>query len=160
MRFSTTLPAPFGKIYLESDGTALTACKPIEVSENTPCAILSDTTHPLLVEAAHQLQEYFAGERTEFTLPLNPKNGCTPFRRKVWNQLLRIPYGSTVSYARLAQMCGSPKAYRAVARACGHNPLAIFIPCHRVIASDGTIGGYAFGPTLKHSLLTLEHYIF
>ncbi|SEA29256.1 methylated-DNA--[protein]-cysteine S-methyltransferase [Microbulbifer marinus] len=104
--------------------------------------------------AAQQLTEYFAGERRDFELPLNPRG--TEFQRRVWDALLRIPYGETRSYREQAETLGNLKAIRAVARANGANPIAIVIPCHRVIGADGTLTGYAGGLDMKARLLSLE----
>ena len=107
-----------------------------------------------VAEAVRQLREYFAGERTEFDLPLAPRG--TEFQRSVWRQLRGIPYGETISYGELARRVGNPKASRAVGSANGKNPLPIVIPCHRVIAGDGTLGGFGGGLPTKQTLLALE----
>ena len=107
-----------------------------------------------VAEAIRQLREYFAGERTGFDLPLAPKG--TEFQRAVWRQLQDIPYGETISYGELARRVGNPKAARAVGSANGANPLPIVIPCHRVIAGDGSIGGFGGGLPTKEILLALE----
>lgn len=105
-------------------------------------------------EAMRQLGEYFAGERSDFDLPLTPLG--TAFQRSVWRQLQEIPYGATISYGELARRVGNPKASRAVGSANGRNPLPIVIPCHRVIAGDGTLGGFGGGLATKQTLLALE----
>ena len=105
-------------------------------------------------EAVRQLREYFARERMEFDLPLAPRG--TEFQRSVWRQLQGIPYGETISYGELARRVGNPKASRAVGSANGKNPLPIVIPCHRVIAGDGTLGGFGGGLPTKQTLLALE----
>lgn len=104
--------------------------------------------------AAAMLDEYFAGRRRSFSLPLAVRG--SELRRKVWEVLRSIPYGTTVSYTDVAAMVGRPDAVRAVASAIGANPLSIFIPCHRVISRSGRIGNYAGTPAAKISLLTLE----
>ena len=109
---------------------------------------------PLLVQAKAQLSEYFAGTRQEFTLPLSPKG--TPFQQKVWAALQTIPYGQTRSYGEIARQIGSPKAARAVGMANHHNPIAILIPCHRVVGQNGALTGYAGGLERKKALLQLE----
>ena len=109
---------------------------------------------PLLLQAKQQLDAYFSGELQHFSLPLRV-NG-TPFQKLVWQGLQRIPFGSTVSYLELAQMIGKPSAVRAVANAVGKNPLAIILPCHRVIAHNGTIGGFGAGLPAKRLLLKNE----
>ena len=101
-----------------------------------------------------QLQEYFAGCRTEFNLELDPQG--TPFQQEVWSALTRIPYGETSSYGRLAQELGRTGAARAVGAANGSNPIAIVIPCHRVIGASGKLTGYAYGLEAKSLLLELE----
>jgi methylated-DNA-[protein]-cysteine S-methyltransferase len=105
-------------------------------------------------EAMRQLREYFAGKRAEFDLPLAPEG--TAFQRSVWRQLQEIPYGETISYGELARRVGNPKASRAVGSANGANPLPIVIPCHRVIAGDGSLGGFGGGLPTKQTLLALE----
>jgi methylated-DNA-[protein]-cysteine S-methyltransferase len=109
---------------------------------------------PVLAQAAGQLGEYFSARRREFQLPLDLRG--TPFRQKVWDALLRIPYGETRSYAELARSIGEPKAVRAVGAANGANPIAIIVPCHRVVSSGGGLGGYGGGVPLKKRLLALE----
>lgn len=109
---------------------------------------------PLLQEAVKQLAEYFAGQRQAFDLPLRPKG--TAFQQQVWQQLLQIPYGETRSYGQIAAAVGRPKAARAVGSANHHNPIAIIIPCHRVIGADGKLVGYAGGVEYKANLLQLE----
>jgi AraC family transcriptional regulator of adaptative response/methylated-DNA-[protein]-cysteine methyltransferase len=101
-----------------------------------------------------QLDEYFAGERREFDIPLHVPG--TPFQTRVWNELRKIPSGTTTSYARIAEAIGQPTAVRAVARANGDNRVAIIIPCHRVIGSDGQLVGYGGGLWRKRRLLQLE----
>lgn len=101
-----------------------------------------------------ELVEYFAGKRTSFDVPLHTPT--TPFRQQVWDTLVQIPFGATASYAEQAHRLGKPKAVRAVANANGHNRVAIIIPCHRVIGSDGSLTGYAGGLHRKEWLLTHE----
>jgi methylated-DNA-[protein]-cysteine S-methyltransferase len=113
-----------------------------------------ESQHGPVGEAARQLREYFAGKRSEFDLPLAPEG--TAFQRSVWRQLQEIPYGETISYGELARRVGNPKASRAVGSANGANPLPIVIPCHRVIAGDGTLGGFGGGLPTKQTLLALE----
>jgi len=110
---------------------------------------------PRLQTVVAQLREYFAGERTDFDLPLRPDGG-SPFERRVWQALLEIPYGETVSYGQIAARIGHPGKARAVGRANGRNPIAIVCPCHRVIGSDGSLTGYGGGLDRKRVLLALE----
>lgn len=112
----------------------------------------SDNAH---IEAAvQQLEEYLAGQRKQFTVPVLPHG--TPFQQRVWQALQQIPYGQTWSYKELAERVDRPKGFQAVGQANGRNPIAIIIPCHRVIAADGTLGGYAGGLAVKRSLLAIE----
>ena len=108
-----------------------------------------------LKEAVLQLQDYFAGKRTEFTFKLNPSG--TDFQKKVWDELLHIPFGKTCSYLELSKKLGDAKAIRAVASANGKNPLWIVIPCHRVIGTNGSLTGYAGGLWRKKWLLEHEN---
>ncbi len=105
-------------------------------------------------EAVRQLTEYLARTRKEFDLPLDLHG--TPFQREVWNELLHVPYGKTVSYSEIAARIGRPKAARAVGAAVGSNPVPIIIPCHRVIGKDGSLVGFGGGLDLKQRLLALE----
>ena len=109
---------------------------------------------PLLLEACRQLREYFAGERKAFALPLAPAG--TEFQKKVWAALRDIPWGETRSYGDIARAMGKPTACRAVGMANGRNPLPVFIPCHRVIGTNGSITGYSGGLEKKRFLLRLE----
>ena len=104
--------------------------------------------------AAAQILEYLVGKRTEFDLPLDLRG--TPFQRQVWEKLLEIPYGETRSYQEIARAIGRPHATRAVGNANGANPVSLVVPCHRVVASGGKLGGYAGGLSLKARLLAME----
>jgi methylated-DNA-[protein]-cysteine S-methyltransferase len=119
-----------------------------------PSGSRSRADRPPLPEVRRQLAEYFAGARRAFALPLAPAG--TEFERRVWQALAAIPYGETRSYAEVALTIGRPAACRAVGRANGRNPIAIVIPCHRVIGSDGSLTGYGGGLDLKRFLLDLE----
>ena len=121
---------------------------------NSPTPRLMPHETPLLGRAKEQLLEYLAGERTEFDLPLAPQG--TPFQQKVWGALREIPWGETRTYRDIALAANCPKGYRAVGMANHRNPIPIFIPCHRVIAADGSLGGYAGGLELKKTLLAIE----
>lgn len=117
----------------------------------------ADDTTPAgrhLQEAARQLDEYFAGQRTVFDVALDMTG--TAFQRSVWDELTAIPFGASVSYAQHAQRLGNPKALRAVGSAIGKNPVSIIVPCHRVIGSSGAVTGYAGGVQRKRFLLALE----
>jgi methylated-DNA-[protein]-cysteine S-methyltransferase len=111
-------------------------------------------TDVVLMEAVHQLRAYFAGELRQFDVPLRAAG--TPFQRAVWEALRTVPYGERVSYAEIARLIGRPSAARAVGRAIGDNPIAIIVPCHRVVGFNGQLTGYAGGLAAKAQLLSLE----
>lgn len=108
----------------------------------------------LLARTRRQLEEYFAGQRREFDLPLEPRG--TEFQRRVWQRLLRVAYGDTTTYGALASDLGNPQGSRAVGLANGRNPIPIVIPCHRVIGADGSLTGFGGGLAIKSALLELE----
>jgi len=142
------LESPLGRIILtEKEG------KLIRLVFSEECVSGEDC--PLLLEAERQLKEYFSGRRKAFSLPLAPEG--TLFQQAAWEALRKIPYGETRSYTWEAAQMGRPGACRAVGNANGKNPLPILIPCHRVIAADGTIGGYSSGVWRKEYLLALEN---
>ncbi len=136
----TTQEGSVCSIGLMKDGTGEIA-KDGEVSE-------------VLRQAARELNEYFAGKRTEFTIPMQAEG--TPFQQKVWQTLRRIPYGETKSYGEIASLIGQPTASRAVGMACNRNPIMITVPCHRVVGAKGALVGYAYGTGIKQQLLDLE----
>ncbi len=136
-----------GKIVIVEEDGAITEIKP----SDGPAGGMAT---PLTEEAARQLRQYLAGERRDFSLPLSAKG--TPFQQKVWQALLDIPYGETRSYKEIAAAVGNIKACRAVGMANHNNPISFIIPCHRVIAADGGLGGYGGGLPLKEKLLSLE----
>lgn len=140
---------PLGHLTIASDGSSITAIA-FGVQE-FPGEKRATTLTNL---AANQLQEYFAGKRFAFELPLNPAG--TLFQRRVWAALCEIPYGETRSYSDIAAAIGKPSACRAVGGANNKNPLPIVIPCHRVIGANGTLTGYAGGTKIKEFLLDLE----
>ena len=144
------LDTPIGRLVLEGTDEALSR---VHLPNHAPEIDSGSTRNRALNLAADQLREYFDGSRTTFTLALRPTG--TPFQHQVWRQLSLIPYGEVITYAQLAERVGRPKGYRAVGQANGRNPLAIIVPCHRVVASDG-LGGYAGGLDVKSALLTLE----
>jgi methylated-DNA-[protein]-cysteine S-methyltransferase len=113
-----------------------------------------DDRDPVLVQAARELREYFAGERQEFSVPLDFTG--TEFQNKVWRALRSIPFGETRSYGELAAQIGAPKASRAVGAANGRNPIPIILPCHRVIGSSGSLTGFGGGLPMKQQLLAHE----
>lgn len=126
----------------------------ITFSDENKEKVTNSQATPVLLSALHQLEEYFSGVRRVFDLPIS---FCgTEFQIRVWNELCRVEYGDTISYKELASRVGSPKAYRAVGNAVHCNPIAIVIPCHRVIGADGSIGGFAGGVDVKRYLLDNE----
>lgn len=130
-----------------------------QVQSETPVFDLSETASPgekqLAADVAGQLDEYFDGSRREFDLPLEFDSGSA-FQQRVWRAIASIPYGQTASYADIAIAAGAPNAYRAVGSACGLNPIALIVPCHRVIASGNRLGGYGGGLESKVWLLRHE----
>ncbi len=140
-----------GKIGITENGTGITQ---LTFSENSIPTGTEMKETPLLAEAAKQLREYLSGTRTDFRLPLIPEG--TEFQKKVWNVLKTIPYGETLSYKQVAEAAGNPKACRAVGMANNRNPIAIFIPCHRVIGANGKLVGYGGGMDRKEHLLEIE----
>jgi methylated-DNA-[protein]-cysteine S-methyltransferase len=152
--FFTCLDSPVGALFLTSNGEAITELF-MEKHKGEPKPINKwRRDDNLFREAADQLRAYFAGELTDFDLPLATTGA--PFQQRVWAELRKIPYGSTVSYGELARRMGSPKASRAVGAANGGNPISIIIPCHRVIGSNGKLTGYGGGIERKKFLLEFE----
>ena len=146
--------------YLESKFGTLEICagqqgiRSIGFVQDKPKAI-NRSMHTL--QAVIQLEEYFAGDREQFDLNLSVSG--TEFQQKVWQELMNIPYGKTCSYADIAKAINNPKAVRAVGAANGRNPITIIVPCHRVIGSNGSLTGYAWGTSIKAGLLELEQSI-
>jgi len=146
------LDTPIGRLRLLSTGTHLAA---IEFSnQHSDTAGDTCSSDEVLERSASQLQEYFAGRRKTFDLPLAPRG--TDFQCCVWRALSDIPWGTVCSYADIARAIDRPKAVRAVGAANGRNPLPIVVPCHRVIGSDGSLTGFAGGLEMKRKLLELE----
>jgi methylated-DNA-[protein]-cysteine S-methyltransferase len=149
------LETPIGTLLIAGDATAVHRITfPQRGHAAKPEPEWQESQRGPVGEAVRQLNEYFAGKRAAFDLPLAPEG--TAFQRSVWRQLQEIPYGETISYGELARRVGNPKASRAVGSANGANPLPIVIPCHRVIAGDGTLGGFGGGLPTKQMLLALE----
>lgn len=147
---SCFIKSPLGFIKIVGDEHGIASISILD-SEETLTTLIPNS----LKLCVKQLQEYFDGNRTAFDLKLNPKG--TEFQKKVWKELVKIPYGKTVSYLDLAKKLGDTKAIRAVAAANGKNPLWIIVPCHRVIGSDGSLTGYAGGLHRKQWLLNHEN---
>ena len=163
--FITTYTSPLGPIVIESDGEAITSLRFCDEPENTVSTaqgveVLKEafpreaaTTPPIIAETLRWLEDYFAGKRPCNVPRLNPQG--TSFQKRVWHTLLTIPYGKTISYGEIAKMVECRSA-QAVGQAVGRNPIALIIPCHRVIAAHGKIGGYEYGIEIKKRLLDLE----
>jgi methylated-DNA-[protein]-cysteine S-methyltransferase len=156
MTYYTCIESPIDPILLTSDGTALTGLY-MDLDRLDPRVrkdwVRSKDVAPL-VETARQLSLYFQGKLTQFDLPLAMPG--TPFQQSVWEELKRIPYGTTISYGELARRIGQPHASRAVGMANGSNPIGIIVPCHRVIGANGKLTGYGGGLPRKEALLTFE----
>ncbi|WP_374572508.1 methylated-DNA--[protein]-cysteine S-methyltransferase [Acinetobacter sp.] len=151
------LASPVGQLKLVANAQALVAVlwenenpKRVRLAE-----LLEEAQHPVLLETARQLNEYFAGQRRQFDLPLDFEG--TDFQQEVWQALLSIPFGETRSYKQIAEQIGNPKAVRAVGAANGKNPISIIAPCHRVIGASGKLVGFAGGLENKDILLKIEH---
>jgi methylated-DNA-[protein]-cysteine S-methyltransferase len=154
MSYYDQLDTPIGPLLLVSDGVGLVEIGlPHEGVATQPPADARPNSAKLRAPA-RQLDEYFAGKRQQFDLPLHPSG--TPFQLEVWGALLAIPYGETTSYADIARRIRRPRAVRAVGAANGANPLAIIVPCHRVIGSHGDLVGYGGGLPAKRWLLAHE----
>ena len=141
-------PCPFGFFRIVEEGGAVVAIDVVkERQEEERPSEVTDW-------AARELHEYLEGERRAFTFPYRLVG--TPFRLQVWKELEKVPYGETTTYKRLAEAIGRPGAYHAVGGAVGANPLSICVPCHRVIGTNGSLTGYAWGLSMKEALLELE----
>ena len=151
----TSMPSPIGPLLLTADDGGLTGVF-MEVHAHGSGTVQPGWRHDdaVFAEPRRQLEEYFAGERTDFDLPLNPVG--TPFQRVVWDALRTIPYGEIRSYGEIAVQIGRPGAARAVGWANGRNPISVIVPCHRVIGASGALTGYGGGLERKRHLLDLE----
>ena len=141
--------SPLGELEITENNGKIIA---ISFGKSKFCGTMRETE--VLASCKRELEEYFRGERMEFTVPIAPVG--TEFQLKVWKALTEIPYGETRSYGDIAKTIGNPKASRAVGGANHVNPIPIIIPCHRVVAADGSLGGYAYGSEPKVILLELE----
>jgi methylated-DNA-[protein]-cysteine S-methyltransferase len=146
------ISSPFGNILLESREGCLSRLQ--FTQEQTDGEILDQ----VLLSAKEQLEEYFAGKRKNFDMPIGL--GGTDFQRKVWMEVAKIPFGQTMTYMKLSQKLSNPAAIRAVGAAIGANPILVILPCHRILGSDGSLTGYAGGLDIKKALLELEGHAF
>lgn len=165
MIITSTYDSPFGRLLLGAMNGSICLCD--WMTSRHHYATINRTkrmfhfgimpgSHPILDEAAKQLDEYFLGGRKTFDLPLRPAG--TDFQIAVWNVISTLPFGTTSTYSELAAAMGKPTAVRAIANACGANPISIIVPCHRVIAKHGLLGGYAGGKDTKLQLLAHEQH--
>ena len=153
VRNHLVVASPVGKLRLVASEKGLVA---IDVRSNTAQVETSQnaSAQVILKKAKQQLEQYFAGKRTSFDVALDLVG--TEFQVQAWRALYRIPFGKTISYGQQASNIKKPKAFRAVGSANGKNPIPIIVPCHRVVASDGSLGGYSLGLKMKKQLLALE----
>lgn len=154
---------PLGTVYMAATGGKLCVCSWNGLAPYRRLLYaLSDKEggheedERVLMRSERALEAYFAGKLKDFDIPLNLYG--TPFQTAVWRALMEVPYGTTESYGSLARRLGNPLGVRAVARACGANPIAIFVPCHRIVGADGRLTGYAGGIEKKKALLDLESF--
>ena len=155
-RSQLVVDSPIGELTLLADDGGLTAVFfEDEHKRSVPAGLPDDPDHPVLAEAARQLEEYFAGDRQDFDLPLHLTEG-SEFEREVWKVLATIPFGETMSYGEQAAAVGRPGGAQAVGAANGRNPIAIILPCHRVIGADGSMVGFGGGVPTKVWLLDHE----
>lgn len=146
--YARTLSSPLGFLTIKSEGSSIT-----ELSFGKQVK-MDDGNDRIVKQCEKELQECFSGTRTAFTVPFLTKG--TDFQKKVWDVIARIPFGKTITYTELAKRAGKPKAIRAAASACGKNPIVVMIPCHRVVSSNGELGGYNGGIKKKQWLLQHE----
>jgi methylated-DNA-[protein]-cysteine S-methyltransferase len=158
----TTVDSPVGPLLLAATTEGLVRVAYAAEDHDAVLQSLADRISPRVLRAparldaaVHQLDEYFAGRRTGFALPLDLRLSAG-FRRAVLTHLTDVAYGTTASYAAVAAAAGSPRAVRAVGTACATNPLPVVVPCHRVVRSDGALGDYVGGPDAKRTLLSME----
>jgi methylated-DNA-[protein]-cysteine S-methyltransferase len=164
--YRTTMPSPVGELTLVADDTALRQIlfpsgthpsrDPVIDADREVVDVGADD-HPVLALATRQLEEYFAGSRTDFDLPLAPEG--TPFQLQAWSVLQSIPFGSTMSYGEQAAQLGDRRRARAVGAANGRNPIPIIVPCHRVVGSNGHLTGFGGGIDAKAWLLDHERFV-
>ncbi len=145
------LCTPVGWLEIRADASGVTSIRFLDAA---PVRSAFNVTYPHLKEAYRQLGEYFSGERSRFSLRLNPQG--TEFQRQVWDRLASVPFGTTITYGELARAIGKPGGARAVGMANNKNPLPIVVPCHRVIGTDGALVGFGAGIGIKAKLLDIE----
>lgn len=146
--YNTLYDSPIGLLQISCNDTAVV--RVCEIAQK----IESYDNHPLLQKTISELSEYFLGKRTSFDIPIE-LNG-TDFQKRVWQELMKIPFGETKTYGEISRLIGKPNASRAVGGACNKNKLLIFVPCHRVVGANGKLVGFAIGLGVKEQLLDLE----
>lgn len=144
---TSTIDSPIGRLLLKSDGWSVTG---IEIARGAT----KKNRDRVLLQCEKELGEYFSGKRTNFSVPVEPQG--TLFQKAVWAEMGKVGFGSTTTYAEIAKKIHRPKAVRAVGAACGKNPILLMVPCHRVTASGGGLGGFSAGTTKKKLLLSHE----
>ena len=151
---TTVCASPVGVLRLTASVRGLRSIEVVRGSKMKRETVPRTGAGAIVRQAEQELREYFAGRRRTFTVKLDLEG--TEFQRKAWQAMRKIPFGETISYGDQARKVGKPKAYRAVGSANGKNPIPIIVPCHRVLASDGSLGGYSLGLSMKRRLLALE----
>ena len=151
---SRVMSSPVGTLRLTASPRGLRSIEVVRSVRPTAIATPRGKAGVIVRQAEKELREYFSGRRRRFTVKLDLDG--TEFQREAWGAMRRIPFGSTISYGDQARSIGKPKAFRAVGSANGKNPVPIIVPCHRVLASDGSLGGYSLGLPMKRRLLALE----
>jgi methylated-DNA-[protein]-cysteine S-methyltransferase len=148
--------SPIGMITIATNGTHITHVHihGDKYFKSIPTDWIQQGNHPILIQTKLQLTEYFEGKRTQFNIPLSFTG--TEFQKKVWTALKNVPYGAKIAYKDLASRIGKPKAVRAVGTALGHNQICIILPCHRILAHNGSLGGFGAGIHVKKKLLEHE----
>ena len=148
------MSTPVGTLRLTASERGLQSIAVVRGAHKKPAPLAKGPAAATLRQAERELREYFAGRRTRFTVKLDLDG--TDFQVSAWQAMRRIPFGRTISYGEQARSIGKPKAFRAVGSANGKNPIPIIVPCHRVLAGDGSLGGYSLGLAMKRKLLALE----
>jgi methylated-DNA-[protein]-cysteine S-methyltransferase len=153
VRNELVINSPVGKLLLVASDNGLVAIE-VRRPKSSKATEKNEAAQKILAATEKQLMQYFAGKRMKFDLPLDLVG--TSFQQQAWRALCRVPYGTTISYGQQAKNIKKPKAFRAVGSANGKNPIPIVVPCHRVVAGNGSLGGYSLGLKMKRQLLGLE----
>lgn len=151
---TSLMSTPVGTLQLTASERGLRSIEVVRGTHKKPVPLSKGAAAATVRQAERELREYFAGRRKRFTVKLDLEG--TDFQLTAWQAMRRIPFGKTISYGDQAKSIGKPKAFRAVGSANGRNPIPIIVPCHRVLAGDGSLGGYSLGLAMKRKLLALE----